>query len=183
MNESRPRVLRVIATAFFLFAIAFFGLSAPLYWNQWKILHSWPRISATVVHSGVIALKPVQGETLYDAEYVLKFPVGGTPFTVVIRSNHPSTDYRRKAREAVQLPNGSTNIISYNPANPADIRLRPGYNLHFFLVPVIMTAIGFAFAFTGGILWMLSGRDGTDEDKDGEKPCAGSYPEIHRRIA
>lgn len=180
MNDSQPRMIRVVATAFFLFAIAFLGLSAPLYWNQWKVLHRWPRTPATVIRSDVVALNPVQGQTLYDTEYVLNFPAHGKRFTVVLRSNRPSTNYRRKARDAAQLPTGSIHLISYNPVNPVDIRTRPGYNIHFFLVPVVMTAIGLAFAFVGGLLWLLSGRNRKDTYDKGD---SSSYPEIRQRIA
>jgi hypothetical protein len=177
MKESRPRVVRVVATAFFLFAIAFLGLSAPLYWNQWKVLKTWPKASATVIRSGIIALNPVQGETLYDEEYVLSFPAGRNPCTVVIRSHRPSTDYQRTARQVAQLPTGAVRVISYNPANPADIRIRPGYNIHFFMVPVVVTAIGLAFAVVGLILLLISMRHGKEHEE------AESYPEIRRRVA
>jgi hypothetical protein len=177
MSDTKPRVLRVIATAFFLFAVAFIGLSAPLYWNQWKVLRTWPRMQATVVHSGVVALKPVQGQTLYDDEYILSFPVAGNSLTVVVRSNRPSTNYQHKAYAAARLPEGSIPLISYNPTDPADVRLQPGYNLRFFLIPFIMSSIGLAFALIGAILWLLSNRARNQEND------LDSFPEIHQRIA
>ncbi len=164
---------RVIATAFFLFATAFLGLSAPLYWNQWKLLHTWPQVRATVVQSGVVTIKEVQGQPLYDDEYSFRFSVNDKTYSVVLRSNHPSTSYPSKAQQVARLPEGSISLLRYNPADPSDVRMRAGYNLHFFRIPVVLTAIGLGFALVGGILLFLSG--GRDR--------INSYPEIRQRIA
>ncbi len=189
MNQSLPRrpkpeeraalmgsPARVIATAFFLFAIAFLGLAAPLYWSQWKILRTWPQARATVVQSRVITRKEVQGQPMYEDEYALGFSLNDRSYVVVLRSHRPSTDYASKARQVARLPQGSTTLLRYNPADPADVRMQAGYNIHFFRVPMVLTFIGFGFALVGGILWFLSRRDRRKDQAD-------AYPEIRQRIA
>ena len=151
-------VLRVIAVAFFIFFLGFVGISAPMYWSQYKILRDWPQVRATVVTSEVIAVPTAGGGDLHDIEVRFAYSVDGRPYTGIIHSNHLSTSRARKEKQAQQFPPGSPHIIRYNPQDPADIRAQVGYNVHFFAVPIFVSGVGAIFLLFGLLIWWVSSR-------------------------
>ncbi len=158
MIPATRAVLRVIAVAFFIFFLGFLGLSAPMYWTQYKILRDWPSVDARVVSSIVIAVPTQGGGDLHDIEVRFAYVVDGRPYVGVIHSNHLSTNRARKEKQAEQFPVGSRHPIRYNPADPTDIRAQVGYNVHFFAVPIFVSGAGAIFLVLGLLIWWVSSR-------------------------
>ncbi len=157
MTGGTRAVLRVIASAFFIFFLGFLGISAPLYWSQYKILRQWPSADAEVTSSRVLLLESPSGP-LHDIEVQFAFSVDGRPYAGVIHSNHLSTNRARKEKQAAQFPVGSRQRIRYNPANPSDVRAQVGYNVHFFAVPIFVSGVGSMFLVVGLVIWLVSSR-------------------------
>jgi len=150
-------VLRVIATAFFIFFLGFLGISTPLYWSQYKILRDWPAADAEVTSSRVLVLQTQSGP-LHDIEVHFAFSVDGRPYTGVIHSNHLSTSRARKEKQAAEFPVGHHRPIRYNPREPSDLRAQVGYNVHFFAVPVFISGVGLIFLLIAVVIWLVSSR-------------------------
>ncbi len=157
MTSGTRAVLRVIASAFFIFFLGFLGISAPLYWSQYQILRGWPSVEAEVISSRVLVLQS-QGGPLHDIEVHFAFSVGGRPYVGVIHSNHLSTSRARKEKQAAEFPVGSHHRIRYSPDDPSDVRAQVGYNVHFFAVPVFISGVGAIFLVIGLVLWLVSSR-------------------------
>jgi hypothetical protein len=157
MTPGTRAVLRVIASAFFIFFLGFLGISAPLYWSQYRILGSWPTVEAEVTGSRVLVLQSQSGP-LHDIEVHFAFTVDGRPYTGVIHSNHLSTSRARKEKQAGEFPMGSHHLIHYNPRDPGDVRAQVGYNAHFFAVPIFISGVGAIFLVIGLVIWIFSSR-------------------------
>jgi hypothetical protein len=137
------RVALRLASALLLIACAgLLALSAPEFWRQYTVLKTWHAVEATVVNSRVIALPTGSGESLYDAEYTFAFAAGGGWHVARTGSNHQSTNQESKRRQVARFPAGSRHTILYNPADPEQIRMQPGYNVHFFAVPLFISGAG-----------------------------------------
>jgi hypothetical protein len=160
MTSGTRTLLRVIATAFFVFFFGFVLMSAPLFWTQYKILRGWPAAQAQVLSSQVISSPTTGGGELYDIEVEFAYIVNGQPHTSAIRSNHESTNRSRKEKQAEQFPLGSRHSIRYNPVEPRDIRAQVGWNVHFFAVPIFVVGVGAIFALIGAILLLVAARSG-----------------------
>lgn len=157
MTAGTRAVLRVIASGFFIFFLGFLGISAPLYWGQYKILRDWPAAEAEVTSSRVLALQAQSGP-LHDIEVHFAFLADGRPAAGVIHSNHLSTSRARKEKQAAAFPVGSHHPIRYNPVDPSDVRAQVGYNVHFFAVPVFISGVGAIFLVVGLVIWLFSAR-------------------------
>ena len=155
MTSGTRGVLRVIASGFFIFFLGFLGISAPLYWSQYKILRHWPAAAAEVTSSRVLVLQSPSGP-LHDIEVQFAFSVDGRPYAGTIHSNHLSTSRASKEKQAARFPVGSQHVIRYNPADPHDVRAQVGYNVHFFAVPIFVSGVGAIFLVIGLVIWMAS---------------------------
>ena len=161
MTSGTRAVLRFIAIAFFLFFLGCLGISAPLYWSQYKILRTWPEAQAEVISSRVLVLQ-TQAGPLHDIEVHFAFSVAGRPCVGVIHSNHLSTSRERKEKQAAGFAVGSRHSIRYNPAEPSDVRAQVGYNVHFFAVPIFISGVGAIFLVIGLVIWAVSSRNASD---------------------
>ncbi len=157
MTSATRAVLRVIASAFFLFFLGFLGISAPLYWSQYKIVRTWPAVEAEVTRSTVLALQTQSGP-LHDIEVHFAFSVDSRPYVGVIHSNHLSTSRARKLKQAAEFLVGSRHLIRYNPVDPGDVRAQVGYNVHFFAVPIFISGVGAIFLVIGLVIGLVSFR-------------------------
>jgi hypothetical protein len=129
-------------------------MSASAFQRQIKLLHSWPAVEATVVRSRVVPLATDSGEVLYDAEYTFAFSLPDGVHIASAGSNHQSTSQVRKLKQIARFPAGSRHRILYNPVDPSDIRIQPGYNVHFFAVPLFIAGAGLIFGLVGlGCSW------------------------------
>ncbi len=157
MRSTARTTVRVLAAGFLIIFLIFFALSAPFYRQQYRLLQTWQRAEAEVVSSRVVTVRTA-GAPLYDAEYVFAFRAHGVPVVATTYSNHQSTSRERKAAQVARFPAGSRHTILYNPADPQDIRMAPGYNVHFFAVPIFISAAGALFGLIALVLWLIVQR-------------------------
>jgi len=151
-------MLRVIAVACLVFFVIGLLFAVPPFVQQWKVLHTWPAADARVVHSGVVPLRTDSNQVLYDMLLVLSYQVDGRPYASSTGSLHQSTSYARKRKQADRFPPGSRTQVRYNPSDPRDVRIQPGYNVHFFAVPIFIGGVAAIFGLLALLFFMVSRR-------------------------
>jgi Protein of unknown function (DUF3592) len=145
MKPENSATLKVIAFGFFLLFLVFIGLATPFFLRQRDILKNWVEVQGTVQNSEVVSVPQKHG-TDYDARVLVQYRLGGAINTALISSGYPSR-FRSHAQEWVdRFPAGTKVMIAYNPVNPAEVRLNPGYNRYFFAVPLLVAEFGLGFA-------------------------------------
>ncbi len=122
------------------------------------MLRHWPAAEAQVVRSEVVPLHTSSGQILYDTWLELSYDVDGHPYVSGTGSLHQSTHYERKLKQVRRFPPGSRTEIRYNPADPRDIRIQPGYNIHFFAVSVFIAGVAAIFVLLALIFFLLARR-------------------------
>jgi hypothetical protein len=79
---------------------------------------------------------------MYQAKIEFQYTVGGKSFVSPSTSSSGTTDYGAMKRVADDYAPGTRHTIRYDPAYPNDIRFDAGYNVGFFLVPIVTGGIG-----------------------------------------
>ena len=149
--------LRLIGVAFFIFFFGFLLLSSPFWYQQWNVLHTWPAVDAEVLQSDVLPVT-IKGKTAYDIFLQFRFKQADRVLDTTYRSNHPAGSADRKRAEAARFPVGEHVRVLYNPLDPSKLRLDPGYNLRFFAIPALITALGIVCALAGAGFFFAAGR-------------------------
>jgi hypothetical protein len=157
MHEETRGSLRLVGVAFFIFFIGFLLLASPFWYQQWKVLHTWPEVDAEVIQSDVTPVT-VRGKTGYDVFLAFRFRVGDRIIDTTYRSNRPSGSADRKRAEAARFPVGSHVRVLHQPDNPSKLRLDPGYNLRFFAIPALITSLGIGCGLLGAAFLIAAGR-------------------------
>jgi len=155
MKPDTSAMLKVIAFGFFLLFLIFIGLATPFYVRQRTILKNWIQTEARIQSSQVVSIPEKHG-TSYDARMVIQFRLGGDVQTVLIASSYPSR-FRSHAQQWVErYPAGSTVTVAYNPLDPTQVRLDPGYNRYFFAAPLLITEVGLGFALIAAVFYFIA---------------------------
>lgn len=147
--------LKFLAVASLLFAIVMFGYAVPLYIQQNRILHTWPPVDAVVVSSRILE-HPTPSGSLYATELQFSFAVNGNPITGAFVFPHESTSRERKQKQTDQYPVGSHHRILFNPGDPSEVRINPGYNVDFFVIPVFLSGVASIFVVLAGAFWGMA---------------------------
>ena len=133
--------------------------------RQYKILKSWPAVEAEVAKSRVTHYivhridrrgREIGTTTMYQAKIEFQYTVGGKSFVSPSTSSSGTTDYGAMKRVADDYAPGTRHTIRYDPAYPNDIRFDAGYNVGFFLVPIVTGGIGIVLFGMGVGLLVLS---------------------------
>lgn len=148
--------LKFVAAACLVFAIILLAFSVPSFLEQNRVLRTWPRAEAEVVRNRIVE-HTTESETLYAGELLLVFSADGRPVTGAYFFPHESTSRERKQKQVAKYPAGSRQTVAYNPAEPADVRLNPGYSVEFFVIPVFLAGTSGIFVVLAGIFWGLAG--------------------------
>jgi hypothetical protein len=156
MQDETRATLRLVATALCVLFLAAAGLSAPLFYQQYKVLSTWMPADAEVVDSFVVTTTGKAGSHEYQALYLLSYRVGQAVLSTTLRPDHPAKDRVRAQAAADRYPRGSHVRIVYQPLAPEQIRLEPGYNRRFFAVPLTIVGGGAAFLVLGLILLLVT---------------------------
>lgn len=146
--------LKFFGAAFLLFAVVTLGYSGVFYAQQHRILRDWPEAQATVIDSRVVEHATANGP-LYATEIRFSFAAGGKPVVGEYVFPHESTSRERKEKQAAQYAAGSQHTVAYDPSEPSSVRVRPGYNVEFFVIPVFLTGVAAIFGVVGGGLLLL----------------------------
>ena len=147
-------LLKFLGAALLVFTVVLLCYSGVFYAQETHVLHTWTRTQATVIDSQVVEHATDDGP-LYTTEVHFAFSAGGKPVTANYVFPHASTHRERKEKQTGLYAAGSRHDILYNPADPSSVRVRPGYNVEFFVVPVFVTGISAIFAVVGAGLWVL----------------------------
>ena len=100
-----------------------------------------------MIRSEVVTQPAPPHQQLYAASLQILYTVDGRPITAELIS-FQSQNYQRTADQVAQFRVGSRHLIRYDPHDPKQARLGAGWNLRFFIVPLVMLAMGAIF---GGI--------------------------------
>lgn len=156
-SEETRGSLRLIGVAFLIFFFGFVLLSSPFWYQQWNVLHTWPGVDAEVLQSDVMPVT-IKGKTAYDIFLEFRFKQGDRVLDTTYRSNHPARSPDSKRADAARFPVGKHVRVLYNPLDPTKLRLDPGYNLRFFAIPALITALGIACALAGTGFFIAAAR-------------------------
>ena len=148
--------LRVIAVACLVFFVIGLLFAVRPFLQQQKVLRSWPSADAQVVHSDVVPLRTDSGQVLYDTLLVLSYQAQGRPYVSSVGSLHQSTSYQRKKKQADRFQPGNHTEVRYNPADPRDVRVQVGYNVHFFAVPIFISGVAGIFGVLALVLFLFA---------------------------
>lgn len=118
------------------------------------MIRSWPAADAQVLRWEVVPLRTDSGQMLYDTLLVLAYQVNGRPYVSGVGSPHQSTHYESKMKQADRFLPSSRTEVRYNPHDPGDIRIQASYNVHFFAIPILISAVAAIF----GLLALLPDR-------------------------
>ena len=158
MKSALRITLRVIAVACLVFFVIGLLFAVPPFLQQMKVLRTWPSADAQVVHSSVVPLRTDSGQVLYDTLLVLSYQTQGRPYMSSVGSLHQSTSYERKKKQADRFQPGDHTEVRYNPADPRDVRVQVGYNVHFFAVPIFISGVAGIFGVLALVLFLISRR-------------------------
>jgi len=158
MKSALRTTLRVIAVACLVFFVVGLLFAVPPFLEQMKVLRTWPSADAQVVHSRVVPLRTDSGQMLYDTLLVLSYQAHGRPYVSSVGSLHQSTSYERKKKQADRFQPGDHIEAHYNPADPRDVRVQVGYNVHFFAVPIFISGAAGIFGVLALLLFLISRR-------------------------
>jgi hypothetical protein len=147
--------LRFLAAAALLFAIVIFVYATPFFFQQNRILRTWPSVDATVVSSRIVE-HPTTSGSLYATELQFSYAVNGRAVTGAFVFPHESTSRERKEKQVSRYPVGSQHRIKFNPSDATDIRINPGYNVDFFVIPVFLSGIAAIFFVLAGAFWGMA---------------------------
>jgi len=158
MKSALRTTLRVIAVACLVFFVIGLLFAVPPFLQQMKVLRSWPLADAQVVHSEVVPLRTDSGQMLYDTLLVLSYQAQARPYVSSVGSLHQSTSYERKKKQADRFKPGDHTEVRYNPADPRDVRIQVGYNVHFFAVPIFISGMAGIFGVLALLFFLVSRR-------------------------
>ena len=147
MTSEKHGLLVFLGVANLILCTLFAILSVPFFWRQYQVLQTWPETEAQVIRCEVVTQPAPPHEQLYAAELQVLYTVDGRPITAELIS-FQSQNYQQTADRAAQFRVGSRHPIRYDPHAPTQARIGAGWNLRFFLVPLVMLGMGAIF---GGI--------------------------------
>jgi hypothetical protein len=144
LTSEKHGVLVFLGVANLILCTLFVILSVPFFWRQYQVLQTWPETEAQVIRSEVVTQPAPPHEQLYAAKLQVLYTVDSRPITAEMIS-FQSQNYQQTADRATQFPVGSHHPIRYDPHAPGQARIGAGWNLRFFLVPLVMLGMGAIF--------------------------------------
>jgi hypothetical protein len=144
LTSEKHGLLVFLGVANLILCTLFVILSVPFFWRQYQVLHTWPETEAQVSRSEVVTQPAPPHEQLYAAKLQVIYTVDGRPITAEMIS-FQSQNYQQTADRAAQFPVGSGHPIRYDPHAPTQARIGAGWNVRFFLVPLVMLGMGAIF--------------------------------------
>ena len=145
MKPETSASLKVVAFGFFLLFLIFVGLSVPFYLRARDVLKNWVVTNAQVRDSDVVSI-PTKRGTQYDAHIVVEYRIGESVLTTLVNSGYRSSRRSHAQAWVDRYPAGRRITIAYNPLQPSQVRLEPGYNSFFFAVTLLISEVGLGFA-------------------------------------
>ena len=150
-TSDKRGILVFLGVANLIFCALCVILGLPFFWRQYQVLQTWPETQAQVLRSEVVTQPAPPHQQLYAAELQVLYTVDRKPITADLIS-FQSRNYQQTADRVAQYRVGSRHFIRYDPHTPTQARIGTGWNLRFFLVPLVMLGMGAIF---GGIAAIL----------------------------
>ena len=151
MNSEKHGVLVFLGVANLILCTLSVILSLPFFWRQYQVLQTWPEVQAQVIRSEVVTQPAPSHQQLYAAKLQVLYTVDDRPITAELITLQ-SQNYEQTAERAAQFPVGSRPLIRYDPQAPTEARIGAGWNLRFFLVPLVMLGMGAIFGAIAAVL-------------------------------
>ena len=151
MSSEKHGLLVFLGVANLIFCTLSVILSAPFFWRQYQILQTWPETEAQVIRSEVVTQPAPLHEQLYAASLQVLYTVDGRPITAELTS-FQSRDFQQTADRAAEFRVGSRHLVRYDPHAPTQARIGAGWNVRFFLVPLVMLGMGAIFGAIAAVL-------------------------------
>ena len=151
LNNEKHGVLVFLGVANLILCTLSVILSLPFFWRQYQVLQTWPESEAQVLRNEVVTQPAPPHEQLYTASLQVLYTVDGRPITAELIS-FQSQNYQQTTDRAAQFPVGSRHLIRYDPRMPTQARIGAGWNLRFFLVPLVMLGMGAIFGAIAAVL-------------------------------
>lgn len=145
MSSDQRGGLQFFGVACLVLCLLFIIFSLPFFWTQIRVLRTWPTTQAQVLRSEVVTQPAPAHEQLYAAQLQLLYTVEGKPITVELTS-FQSKNYEETQRRAAEFTVGSRHPLRYDPRDPNQARIGAGWNARFFAAPLLLLAMGAAFA-------------------------------------
>ncbi len=157
----RPKrgTLQFIGVANLILFVLFAVLSMPFFWRQYEVLRTWPATDAQILRSDVITEPGPANQQLYAAKLQILYTVDGKPITVELTS-FESSNYLATQARAAEFPVGSHHPVRYDPHDPSQARIGAEWSARFFLVPLIVLAMGGIFGAVALACFVWAGRAG-----------------------
>jgi len=118
------------------------------------IWHKWPTTDGIVSDSRLVTSKDDNGTTLCSASYRVQYSVNGTEYTYDDYEHVSSSDCA-EWKSKVSSAKGTHRTVLYDPENPKDVYVNPGYNFNFFGLPFWCLCFSVVFTFAGLVAWGL----------------------------
>jgi hypothetical protein len=144
LSSEKHGLLVFLGVANLIFCVLCVILSAPFFWRQYQVLQTWPETEAQIIRSEVVTQPAPPHEQLYAANLQVLYTVDARPIIAELIS-FQSQNYQQTADRAAQFPVGSRHLIRYDPHVPTQARIGAGWNVRFFLVPLVMLGMGAIF--------------------------------------
>jgi Protein of unknown function (DUF3592) len=144
LSSEKHGLLVFLGVANLILGALFVILSVPFFWRQCQVLQTWPETDAQIIRSEVVKQPAPPHQQLYAAQLQVLYTVDGRPITAELTS-FQSQNYQRTADRAAQFRVGSRHLIRYDPHAPVQARIGAGWNMRFFLVPLVMLGMGTIF--------------------------------------
>jgi hypothetical protein len=159
MKAETSAALKVVALGCTIIFLVFLGISAPFYFRQRDVLKNWPRTEGKIIAADVVTL-PGKPGTTYMARFLVQYRFEDSVVSSTVTSGYGDRFRSQAEKWLKQFPEGKTVTIAYNPLQPTDVRMNPGYNRFFFAVPLFITEMGLIFLGIAIVLYVIarSGR-------------------------
>ncbi len=157
MKPETSASLKVVAFGFFLLFLIFIGLSVPFYLRARDVLKNWVVTDAQVRDSDIVSI-PAKRGTQYDAHIVVEYRIGQSVLTTLVTSGYRSGRRSHAQAWVDRYPAGRRITVAYNPLQPNQVRLEPGYNSFFLAIPLLISEVGLGFAGVALIFFVIARR-------------------------
>ena len=162
--------LLFLGVANLILCTLFVILSLPFFWRQYQILQTWPETEAQVLRSEVVTQPAPPHEQVYAASLQVLYTVETKAITAELIS-FQSRNYQQTADRAAQYRVGSRHAIRYDPHAPSQARIGAGWNLRFFLVPLVMLGMGAIFCGIAAV-FLLTAKYLRSRGEAGSEPAS-----------
>ncbi len=151
-----PTIETVIFVIFLLVGLGLLGGAGLSGYRRYTILTMWPSAEGVVLDSELYRhrsdfIRKSGGTVLFG------YTVAGANYKSCVSSPYVSRSYKVQQELGERYAPGSRHAIRYNPEDPNEIRFEVGYNIGFFLVPLVLCFIGIVLSMLG-LIFMLAFR-------------------------